>query len=103
VQPRWRFALAVRGNEKALERNPKQERQRAHTLLDLLPDEKVNAVRSLLEVMVEPLSRSLASAPVDDKEVTQETTAALDRARASPARGEGIPHDDVLREFGLKK
>lgn len=86
-----------------MERNPKQERQRAHTLLDLLPDEKVNAVRSLLEVMVEPLARSLASAPVDDEEITPETAAALDRARASLGRGEGIPHDDVLREFGLKK
>lgn len=86
-----------------MEPNPKQERQRAHTLLDLLPDEKVNAVRGLLEVMVEPLARSLASAPVDEEEITPETAAALDRARASLARGEGIPHDDVLREFGLKK
>lgn len=36
------------------------ERQQAHALLDLLPDEKLHAVRSLLEVMVEPLSRSLS-------------------------------------------
>ena len=43
-----------------------QERQQAHELLDMLPDEKVAAVRSLLQVMVEPLSGSLASAPVDD-------------------------------------
>jgi hypothetical protein len=26
---------------------------------------------------------------------------ALDRARASLARGEGIPHEEILREFGL--
>jgi hypothetical protein len=80
-----------------------QERQQAHALLDMLPVEKLTAVRGLLEVMVEPLSRSLASAPVDEEEVTPETAAALDRARASLARGEGIPHEDILREFGLGK
>jgi hypothetical protein len=79
------------------------DRQQAHALLDMLPDEKVAAVCSLLQVMVEPLSRSLASAPVDDEEITSETAAALERARASLARGEGIPHEEILREFGLNK
>jgi hypothetical protein len=81
----------------------KQERQQAHALLDMLPQEKLAAVRNLLEVMVEPLSRSLASAPVEEEEVTPETAAALDRARASLARGEGIPHEDIRREFGISK
>jgi hypothetical protein len=76
------------------------ERQRAHSLLDVLPDEKVAAVRTLLEVMVEPLSRSLASAPLDEEELTPETSMALDKARASLARGESVSHEDVLREFG---
>ena len=74
------------------------ERRQAHALLDMLPDDKLNAVRSLLEVMVEPLSRSLASASVEDEEITPETSAALARAR-----GEGIPHEDIQREFGLGK
>jgi hypothetical protein len=83
------------------EPNFKSERQQAHFLLDALPEEKVLAVRSLLEVMVEPLSRSLAMAPIEDEDLTPETAAALDRARESLARGEGIPHEEVLREFGL--
>jgi hypothetical protein len=90
-----------------MEPNLNQERQQAHALLDLLPAEKLNAVRSLLEVMVRsddaPLARSLALAPVEDEEITPETAAALDRARASLARGEGIPHEEILREFGLTK
>jgi len=77
-----------------------QEREQAHALLDMLPVEKLIAVRSLLEVMVEPLSRSLASAPSEEEEITPETAAAIDRARASLARGEGIPHEDIRREFG---
>ena len=72
-------------------------------MLDMLSAEKLTAVRCLLEVMVEPLSRSLSLAPVEDEEITPETAAALDRARASLARGEGIPHEDILREFGLSK
>jgi hypothetical protein len=39
---------------------------------------------------------------VEDEEITPETAEALDRARASLARGEGISHDEALREFGLK-
>jgi hypothetical protein len=66
-----------------MEPNLNQERQQAHALLDMLPAEKLNAVRSLLEVMVEPLARSLALAKVEDEEVTPETAAALDRSRAS--------------------
>jgi hypothetical protein len=86
-----------------MEQNLDQERRQAHALLDALPAEKLNAVRSLLEVMVEPLSRSLALAPVEEEDLTPDTAAALDGARASLARGEGIPHDEILREFGLKQ
>lgn len=80
-----------------------QERQQAHALIDMLPAEKLCAVRTLLELMVEPLSRSLAAAPVEEEEITDETAAALDRGRASLARGEGISHQDILREFGLEQ
>lgn len=86
-----------------MEPNLKQERQQAHALLDMLPAEKLNAVRSLLEVMVEPLARSLAVAPVEKEELNSETAAALDRARASLVRGEGISHEEILREFGLSQ
>lgn len=57
---------------------------------------------SLLKVMMEPLSRPLALAPLEEEEIAPET-AALDRARAPLARGEGIPHGDIRREFGLEK
>jgi hypothetical protein len=80
-----------------------QERRQAHALLDLLPDDKINAVRSLLEVMVEPSARSPSLAPVEEEEITPETAEALKRAKASLARGEGISHEEILREFGLKQ
>ena len=86
-----------------MEPNLDQERREAHALLDMLPAEKLNAVRSLLEVLVEPLARSLALAPMEEEEITPETAAALQRARASLARGEGIPHEEIRREFGLNQ
>jgi predicted transcriptional regulator len=93
--------MAFRGRE--MEQDPAQERQRAHDLLDMLPDNKLAAVRGLLEVMTEPLSLSLASAAEESEEVAPETVAAIERGRASLARGEGIAHEQVLREFGLSE
>ena len=91
------------GNMERVEPDFDQERQQAHALLDMLPSEKLKVVQSLLEVMVEPLSRSLADAPVEEDAVTPDTAAALDRARASLYRGEAIPHEEIQQEFGLNK
>lgn len=80
------------------------EKQHAHELIERLePEEISTAVRFLEFMLLDPLSRSLATARVEEEEITPETAAALDHARASLARGEGIPHEEILREFGLKK
>ena len=76
-----------------------QQRQRAHLLIDVLPEEKLFAVHSLLEVLVEPLSRSLAMAPVEEEELTPETVATLNRASAQLDRGESVSHEEILHEF----
>jgi len=52
-------------------------------------------------MLLDPVAPSFANAPVEDEEITPEMAAVLDRARASIERGEGIPHEDILREFGL--
>lgn len=74
-------------------------KERAYELIDRLPPAQLTAVVGLLEAMLDPL----ANAPVEEEGLTPETAAALDRARASLARGEGIPHEEILREFGVKK
>ena len=76
-----------------------QQRQQAHLLIDVLPEEKLFAVHSLLEVLVEPLSRSLAMAPVEEEELTPETVATLNRASAQLDRGESVSHEEILHEF----
>ena len=78
-----------------------QDRIDAHALLDLLPAANLNAVKTLLEVMVEPLARSLALAPLENEAVSSDTASALEHAGVALDRGEGISHEEVLREFGL--
>ena len=77
------------------------ERNRVHQMLDQLDQCQLAAITQLLEVMTDPVARSLANAPFDDTPVTPEEAAALDAAHAAIQRGEGIPHEEILREFGL--
>jgi hypothetical protein len=76
-------------------------RQHVHALVDQLDPGQLHAVGQLLEVMTDPVARSLANAPVESEPVSAEEAAALDEAHAAIARGEGISHDEILREFGL--
>jgi hypothetical protein len=70
-------------------------------LLDQLDNGQLAAVVHLLEVMADPVARSLANAPIEDEPITEEEARALDEAHASIQRGEGIPHQEILREFGI--
>jgi len=80
------------------------DRRQAHELLDRLGPAQFDAVAQLLEVLAgEPLPQALAQAPEEEEKITAETGDALERSRASLARGEGIPHEEILREFGLTK
>ncbi len=76
------------------------EKKQAHELIERLSPTQLSAMVGLLEAMLDPAA--IANAPVEE-EITPETAAAMDRARESLARGEGIPHEEILREFGLSK
>jgi hypothetical protein len=77
-----------------------RQREQAHWIIDALPEDKLQTARHLLDGLVEPLSLSLAKAPFDEEELTPETIASIELARASLRRGEGISHEEILREFG---
>ena len=76
-----------------------KQRRHAHLLIDVLPEDKLSAVNNLLDVLVEPLSKSLAEAPVENEDLTPETISDIERASSSLDRGEGISHEEILREF----
>jgi hypothetical protein len=76
-------------------------RRYVHELIEQLDASQLAAVGHLLEVMTDPVTRSLAGAPVESDPVSEEEAAALDEAHAAIERGEGISHEEIVREFGL--
>ncbi|MGA2597680.1 MAG: hypothetical protein ABSH09_11915 [Bryobacteraceae bacterium] len=64
------------------------DKQQLHQLIEQLPESEMNAAARYLEFL---LARE---APIDP-----EMLARIDQARAHPSPG--IPHEDLLREYGL--
>ena len=61
----------------------------------------MHALRGLVEVMLNPLSRKLATVPVEDEEISEEEERAVDEAKEWLRHNKPIPHEEVLAEFGL--
>jgi len=82
--------------------NSGDNKKRAHDLLDQLDSAQVSAVIPLLQFMLlDPMARALAGAAVEGQSISSDEAAGLDQAQASLKKGEGISHEDILREFGL--
>jgi hypothetical protein len=77
------------------------EKQRAQHLLSQLAPEQVAAVVHVMQVMPDPFARMLANAPFEDEEIGPAEQAAVAEAREWLKQNEGIPHKDVLADFGL--
>jgi hypothetical protein len=77
------------------------EKQQAHELIERLPPTQLSAVVGLLEAMLDPVSRALANAPLDDEPVTAEEEKALAQAREWSKHNRGIPHEQLLAELGI--
>ena len=76
-------------------------KEQAHELIDRMAPGQVSAVVGLLEIMLDPLARTLAKAPIDDEPVSAEEAAEIAAARASLSRGEGVSNEEILAQFGL--
>jgi hypothetical protein len=77
------------------------EKQHAHELIDRMAPGQVTAVVGLLEMILDPLAHTLASAPYDDEPVTPEEEKALAEAREWSKHNKAIPHEHVLAELGI--
>jgi len=81
--------------------DPANEKQQLHELVDRLAPGQVHAVRGLLQAMLDPVSRAIANAPVDDERITTEEAQALLEAREWLRDNRPIPHEQVLAELGI--
>jgi hypothetical protein len=77
-------------------------RQQLHEAIERLPDFGIPAALRYIEFLsVDPALYSLLTAPLDDEAYTPEQQQRDVEADAAIERGEGIPPEEVAREFGL--
>jgi hypothetical protein len=70
-------------------------KQQAHELIERLAPSQVSAVVGMLEAMLDPVSRAIASAPVDDEEESKQEGQAVADSKGWFKRqsGQGISHE----------
>jgi len=68
-------------------------RQHAHELIDRMPETQLSALVGLLETIVTP--------PFEDEEISDEEEQAVAESIEWLKHNKGIPHEEVLAEFGL--
>jgi hypothetical protein len=78
-------------------------KEHAHELIERLAPRQVTAVVGLLEAMLDPVSRAIANAPVDDEPQTEQESQAVVESKAwfKQHGGQGISNEEVLADFGL--
>ena len=78
------------------------EKHQAHELIERLAPSQVSAVVGLLEAMLDPVSRAIANAPVDDEPETNQEGQVVAKSKDWFERrgGQGISHEEVLGDFG---
>lgn len=71
-------------------------------MLDRLGPNRLAAVVGMLEAILDPVSRAIASAPKDDEPETEQERRAANASKAwfDENGGRGIAHEEILAEFG---
>ncbi|MGO9275889.1 MAG: hypothetical protein ACLQOO_37535 [Terriglobia bacterium] len=76
-------------------------KEHAHELIERMAPGQIAAVVGLLEIMLDPVARSLANAPVEDEPIGEEENRAVAASKAWLKDHDPISHEEVLAEFGL--
>jgi hypothetical protein len=76
-------------------------KEHARELIERLSADQLTAVVGLLEAMLDPVSRAIALAPLDDEPETEQERRAVAEAKKWFQNHPGIPFEEVLAEFGL--
>ena len=67
-----------------------------HTILDSIPEDRLDAAREALAALADPVLLALLSAPEDDEPFTEEDLQAIAEGRAEMERGELVYLDDLI-------
>jgi hypothetical protein len=78
------------------------EKEHVHELIERLgPTQIATAARFLEFMLLDPVSRSIATAPLDDEPLTKEDVESIEASKEWFRNNKGIPHEEILAEFGL--
>jgi len=75
--------------------------QHAHELIDRMAPSQVSAVVGLIEVMLDPVARSIAGAPFEDEPISEEENRAVADSKEWLMHNDPIPHEEILADFEL--
>jgi hypothetical protein len=81
-----------------------EARTKPHDLVESLPSEDVPIALRVLEALSsssDPVPLALLDVPIDDEPETEEERLAVAEARREIEEGKGIPHEEVMRKYGL--
>jgi hypothetical protein len=67
-----------------------------HTILDSIPEDRLDAAREALAALADPVLLALLNAPEDDEPLTEEDLQALEEARADREAGRTITLDEYI-------
>jgi len=78
------------------------DKQRAHAPADRVPADPMTATVRFLEfLLLDPVDRALATAPVEDEEISEEEEQAVARSKEWFQHNEGIPFGQAATDLGL--
>ena len=77
------------------------DKQHAHELIEQLPPSQVPAAIGMLKSLLDPVSRVITNAPMDDEPLTAADEKALAEARDWSKHNKSTPHDEFLAELGI--
>ena len=78
-----------------------ETRHHVHALVDQLPPVQLAAVETLLQSMLDPFARKLATAEIDDEPVTEEERRDIEGSREWFKHNPGTPFEQVVTELGF--
>jgi predicted transcriptional regulator len=81
-----------------------EAREKLHGLIESLPSADVPTAQRVLEALIsssDPVPLALRDVPIDDEPETEEERAAVAEALRDLEEGRLIPHEEVMRKYGL--
>ena len=77
------------------------EKEQAHELIDRLAPSQVAAILGVLQAMLDPVAKAIASAPVDDETETAEERDEVARSKQSFDQHPGYTTEQLMADLAI--